>query len=57
MPRKKTKKERIIVLLDGSNFYHRLRDRELNFKNILLTKSDLEPFFKSPPSRFSRLRI
>lgn len=38
MPKKKTKrvkKERVIVLLDGSNFYHRLKDRELNFKNIL----------------------
>jgi uncharacterized LabA/DUF88 family protein len=35
MPQKRVKKERVIVLLDGSNFYHRLKDRELNFKNIL----------------------
>ncbi|PIZ48960.1 hypothetical protein COY29_02730 [Candidatus Woesebacteria bacterium CG_4_10_14_0_2_um_filter_39_14] len=35
MAKRKIKKERIIVLLDGSNFYHRLKDRELNFKNLL----------------------
>lgn len=35
MPKRRAKKERVIVLLDGSNFYHRLKDRELNFKNIL----------------------
>lgn len=31
----KNEKERIIVFLDGSNFYHRLRDPELNFKQLL----------------------
>jgi uncharacterized LabA/DUF88 family protein len=35
MPKRRIKKERVIILLDGSNFYHRLRDPELNFKNIL----------------------
>jgi len=35
MPKRKSKKERVIILLDGSNFYHRLKDCELNFKNIL----------------------
>ena len=29
------KKERVIVILDGSNFYHRLKDKEINFTNIL----------------------
>lgn len=27
--------KRVIVFLDGSNFYHRLRDPELNFKQLL----------------------
>jgi len=31
----KNQKERIIIFLDGSNFYHRLRDEELDLKNLL----------------------
>lgn len=31
----KKKNERVIVFLDGSNFYHRLRDTELDFKQLL----------------------
>jgi len=31
----KNKSERVIIFLDGSNFYHRLRDSELNFKKLL----------------------
>lgn len=27
--------ERVAVFLDGNNFYHRLRDSELNFRNLL----------------------
>lgn len=27
--------ERVMVFLDGSNFYHRLKDTELNFKQLL----------------------
>jgi len=29
------KKERVIIFLDGSNFYHRLKDPELDFKQLL----------------------
>ena len=29
------KKERVIIFLDGSNFYHRLKDAELNLKQLL----------------------
>jgi len=29
------KRERVIVFLDGSNFYHRLRDSELDFRQLL----------------------
>jgi len=29
------KNERVIIFLDGSNFYHRLRDPELSFKQLL----------------------
>jgi len=32
---KKSKKERVVIFLDGSNFYHRLKDPELGFKNTL----------------------
>jgi len=35
MTRRRARKERAIILLDGSNFYHRLKDKELNFKNLL----------------------
>lgn len=31
----KSKKARVIIFLDGNNFYHRLKDPELNFKNLL----------------------
>src|SRR4030042_2672204 len=31
----KFKNEKIIIFLDGSNFYHRLKDKELDFKNLL----------------------
>ncbi len=31
----KNREERVIVFLDGSNFYHRLRDPELDFKQLL----------------------
>ncbi|MFA4890505.1 MAG: NYN domain-containing protein [Candidatus Paceibacterota bacterium] len=27
--------ERVIIFLDGSNFYHRLKDQELDFKQLL----------------------
>ncbi len=29
-------KEKVIILLDGSNFYHRLKDTEIDMKNSLL---------------------
>jgi hypothetical protein len=35
-------KERVTVLLDGSNFYHRLKDPEIGFKQIL--KFDYKKF-------------
>lgn len=44
MSKRKARKECVVVLLDGSNFYHRLRDPELNFKNIL--KFDYKKFAK-----------
>ena len=31
----KFKEEKVIIFLDGSNFYHRLKDKELDFKNLL----------------------
>ena len=31
----KFKEEKVIIFLDGSNFYHRLEDKELDFKNLL----------------------
>ena len=31
----KFKNKKIIIFLDGSNFYHRLKDKELDFKNLL----------------------
>ncbi|MBI2626513.1 MAG: NYN domain-containing protein [Candidatus Nealsonbacteria bacterium] len=31
----KNKEERVIIFLDGSNFYHRLKDSELGFKQLL----------------------
>ena len=33
--KEKNKKERLIIFLDGSNFYHRLIDSELDFKQLL----------------------
>jgi len=33
---KSKNKERVIVFLDGSNFYHRLKDPELDFKQLLI---------------------
>jgi len=35
MPNENEKKERVVIFLDGSNFYHRLKDAELNFKELL----------------------
>lgn len=31
----KNSEERVIIFLDGSNFYHRLKDEELGFKQLL----------------------
>jgi len=31
----KNEKERVVIFLDGSNFYHRLKDPELKFKQLL----------------------
>lgn len=33
--KQQSQKERVIIFLDGSNFYHRLRDPELDFKRLL----------------------
>lgn len=35
MELKDNQKERVTIFLDGSNFYHRLKDEELNFKQLL----------------------
>lgn len=35
MMNKEKKDERVIIFLDGSNFYHRLIDPELNSKQLL----------------------
>lgn len=35
VPNQSKDKERVIIFLDGSNFYHRLKDSELDFKQLL----------------------
>ena len=35
MKKSENKKKRVIIFLDGSNFYHRLKDPELDFKQLL----------------------
>lgn len=34
LKKKSDGKEKVIIFMDGSNFYHRLRDKELDYKNL-----------------------